>query len=106
MGTGPTPGVADEGPVPIRYEMCLTRDEFLRLLPVAVGHAPWRVDGADIRSGAAPAWRIRLDERPGRAFGPVKLPVLDVTIDLAGVPAADRAAFVERFLLGFQRAGG
>jgi len=32
--------------------------------------------------------------------------VLDVTIDLAGVPAADRAAFIERFLLGFQRAGG
>lgn len=106
MGSGAPPDAPDGGTVPIRYEMSLTREEFLRLLPVAVGHAPWRVDGADIRSGAAPAWRIRLDERPGRAFGPVRLPVLDVTIDLAGVPAADRAAFIERFLLGFQRAGG
>ena len=86
--------------------MSLTRAEFLRLLPVAVGHAPWRIDGATIRAEVTPAWRIRLEERPGRPFGPVQLPVLDVTIDLEDVPAADRAAFIERFLLGFQRAGG
>ena len=89
-----------------RYEMSLTRADFLRLLPVAVGNAPWRIEGADIMAGEGPAWRIRLDERPGRPFGPVRLPVLDVTIDLEGVPAADRAAFIGRFLLGFQRAGG
>ena len=94
------------GSLPIRYEMSLTRAEFLRLLPVAVGHAPWRLDGAYIRAEGPPAWRIRLDERPGRPFGPVRLPVLDVTIDLADVPAPDRAAFIERFRLGFQRAGG
>ncbi len=64
MQTGPSSGGQEKGSVPIRYEMSLTRAEFLRLLPVAVGHAPWRVDGADILSGAGPAWRIRLDEGP------------------------------------------
>jgi hypothetical protein len=87
--------------------MTITRAEFLRLLPVAVGHAPWRVAGDRIESaGPPPAWRIRLEERPGRAFGPVALPVLAVTIELAGATEAQRAAFRARFLLGFQRAGG
>ena len=43
---------------------------------------------------------------PAGAFGPVELPVLGVTLDLEGASEADRAAFVRRFLLGFQRAGG
>ena len=93
--------------MPLRYEMSLTRADFLRLLPAAVGHAPWRLDGAQVvAQGDGPAWRMRLEERPGRPFGPVSLPVLDVTLDLEGIPAGERAAFLERFLLGFQRAGG
>ncbi|HEX4944662.1 MAG TPA: hypothetical protein VFV55_09940 [Usitatibacteraceae bacterium] len=90
-----------------RYEMSLTRADFLRLLPVAVGHAAWRMEGDDIAGiGVQPAWRIRLEERPGRPFGPVELPVLAVTLDLDGASGDHCAAFVERFLLGFQRAGG
>jgi hypothetical protein len=87
--------------------MCITRAEFLRLLPVAVGHAAWRIDGdLIIGDGTAPPWRIRLDEKAGRSFGPVELPVLGVTLDLEGTSEAERAAFLRRFHLGFQRAGG
>jgi len=90
------------------YEMALTRADFLRLLPVAVGGASWHVEDGDIagEGPCKPAWLIRLEVRPGRAFGPVLLPVLGVTLVLEGGSAADNAAFVERFLLGYQRAGG
>ena len=87
--------------------MALTRADFLRLLPFAVGHAPFRIDGEEIASdGNSPAWRIHLRERPARAFGPVEIPVLAVTLRLEGACEADARAFVARFLLGFQRACG
>ncbi|MBL0141151.1 MAG: hypothetical protein IPP91_03585 [Betaproteobacteria bacterium] len=89
------------------FEMTLTRADFLRLLPVAVGHAGFRVEGDDIVSdGGALAWRIRLEDRPARKFGPVELPVVAVTLDLTRTSPEAGRAFVERFLLGFQRAGG
>ena len=90
-----------------RYEMALTRDDFLRLLPVAVGMETYHVDGDDIvGTGGTIAWRIRIEERSGRPFGPVRLPVLAVTLALDGATADDARAFVNRFLLGYQRAGG
>jgi len=86
--------------------MALTRAELLRLLPVAVDGAPFRLDGDEIVSeSGTPAWRIRLEERPPRAFGPVGIPVLAVTLEVDAHGAA-RDAFVARFLLGYQRAGG
>jgi hypothetical protein len=89
------------------YEMGITRAEFLRLLPVAVSHAAWRIEGDDIAGqGTRPSWRIRLKEKAGRRFGAVELPVLEVTLDLEGASEAVCAVFVSRFLLGFQRAGG
>ncbi len=87
--------------------MALTRGDFLRLLPVAVGNAPYRVQGEEIASnGSSPAWRIRLEERPARAFGPVAIPVLAVTLYIEGAPEETAHSFVARFLLGYQRAGG
>jgi hypothetical protein len=87
--------------------MALRRDDFLRLLPVAVGNEPYRVEGDDIvAADATTAWRIRIEEKPGRRFGPVGLPVLAVTLILDGATAREARAFVDRFLLGFQRAGG
>lgn len=87
--------------------MALTRSEFLRLLPVAVGQGPYLVLGDEIASdGGSPAWRIRLEERPARAFGPVAVPVLAVTLFIDGAPEEAARSFVARFLLGYQRAGG
>jgi len=89
------------------FDMALTRAEFLRLLPVAVGGDGYRVDGNDIVAEAgAVAWRIRIEEKPRRPFGPVALPVLAVQLSLDGATGAQARAFVDRFLLGFQRAGG
>jgi hypothetical protein len=88
-------------------EMALTRADFLRLLPVAVGGAAYRVDGDEIGSlGGSPAWRIRLRERAPRAFGPIAIPVLAVALEIEGAQPEAAQAFVSRFLLGFQRAGG
>ncbi len=87
--------------------MALTRADFLRLLPVAVGNETYRVEGDDIvGAGGAIAWRIHIAERSGRPFGPVALPVLAVTLTLDGAASGEARAFVDRFLLGFQRAGG
>lgn len=86
--------------------MALTRAEFLRLLPVAVGGAPFRVERDIVSSEASrPAWRIRMGERTPRAFGPVGIPVLAVTLEV-DAEGNERDAFVARFLLGYQRAGG
>jgi hypothetical protein len=88
-----------------RFEMGITRVEFLRLLPVAVGHAVYRIEGDDIEA-EDDAWWIRVEEQPGRRFGAVVLPVLAVTLVLGAMKGAEARIFVERFLLGYQRAGG
>jgi hypothetical protein len=87
--------------------MALARGDFLRLLPVAVGNTPFRVEGDEIVSeGGSPRWRIRLEERPSRPFGPLGIPVLAVSLWVDGASDESRGAFESRFLLGFQRAGG
>jgi len=88
------------------YDMGITRAEFLRLLPAAVGGAAFRVEGDDVLSAGPPPWRIRLEARPGRGFGPVMIPVLAVALAVEAATPAEAEVFVERFLLGFQRAGG
>jgi len=85
--------------------MGITRVEFLRLLPVAVSHAAYRIEGDDIAADDD-AWWIRLEEQPGRRFGAVVLPVLAVTLVLGAMSGEEARIFVERFLLGYQRAGG
>jgi hypothetical protein len=97
---------ADGGPFRRAYDMGITRAEFLRLLPAAVGGAAFRIEGDDILSAGPPRWRIRLEARPGRGFGPVTIPVLGVALAVEAATPAEAEGFVERFLLGFQRAGG
>jgi hypothetical protein len=87
--------------------MTVTRADFLRLLPGAVGGEPFRLEGDAIVAGdATRGWRIRLEERPGRPFGPVSLPVLAVGLQMHGMPDAGARAFMDRFIMGYQRAGG
>jgi len=89
------------------FDMALTRAEFLRLLPVAVGGEAYRIDGNDIVAlDGTSAWKIRIEEKTGRPFGPVSLPVLGVQLHLDGATEAQARDFVDRFMLGFQRAGG
>lgn len=85
-----------------RWEMSITRADFLRLLPAAVGSQDAGLEGA---SGDV-AWRLELAERDERRIASLAMPVLDVRLDLraSGPEAAER--FVERFLRAYQRAGG
>ena len=90
-----------------RFEMALTRAEFLRLLPLAVGQVQLRV-GAECIEGCTDdvQWTIRIVERPERRIAALALPVLDVTLDCAAVEPDGVKRFVERFLAAYQRAGG
>ena len=86
--------------------MGITRADFLRLLPAAVGHAPLRIQGDEILGDGPPSWRIRLREMPERRIARVALPVLEVELVVDAPSGTQAQAFVDRFLLGFQRAGG
>ena len=90
----------------LHYEMGITRADFFRLLPASVGHAPFRIEGDEIHGDGAPSWRIRLRDMPQRRIALVALPVLDVELVIDAPSGAEAQAFVDRFLLGFQRAGG
>lgn len=89
--------------------MGYTADEFIAVLPGAMrdwtvsgGPEVWQVAGVD---GGAIA-RIRIQPRPERVMGSLRLPVLAVMIDLPDLPAARSAEFMRRFDRGFHRGGG
>ncbi len=88
--------------------MSLTRAEFLRLLPVAVGHEAWQLEGDEISGeGGRPPWRIRLAEHAGKAIRAGRAArARRHARSCEDAGEAERAAFVARFLLGYQRAGG
>ena len=90
----------------LHYEMGITRADFLRLLPAAVGHAPFRIERDEIQGDGTPSWRIALREMPKRRIALVELPVLDVELVIDAPSGTEAKAFIDRFLLGFQRAGG
>jgi hypothetical protein len=54
----------------------------------------------------APSWRIKLREMPQRRIALLALPVLDVELVIDAPSGTEAKAFLDRFLLGFQRAGG
>jgi hypothetical protein len=85
--------------------MALTRDEFLRLLPVAVDHAAYRVM-ANVISDSGGEWRITLEMKPELRIALLVMPVLGVTLEITNATSEKAKRFIERFLLGYQRAGG
>jgi hypothetical protein len=86
--------------------MTLTREEFARLLPGAVGPA-FRTE-ADGFSGreASGSWRLRLVPLEPLRAGLLVLERWRVEVTFQGCAPRERAAFRERFLAGFQRGGG
>lgn len=85
-----------------RWEMGITRDDFVRLLPAAVGGASFE-DHGDVVHGNG--WRVKVAALPQRRIALVAMPVLEVILEMESDGEA-AAAFVQRFLLGYQRAGG
>ncbi len=96
-----------QGPFALEREMGCTREDLLRWLPEATGHAPARVEGdAVVLSVAGGEVRITTAVRPPRRMGLVSLPVLAVSFRFDGLDGAARAAFLERFDLYTRRGGG
>jgi hypothetical protein len=88
-------------------EMSISREEFLRVLPSAVGPDQFSVDGEEVRyQHPSRSWRIVLGALPDRGLGRLQLPRLKVQIFLRGYSPPDTDSFLARFDLYFRRAGG
>jgi hypothetical protein len=87
------------------FEMSIVREDFVRLLPSAVG--PFHLDGQVARfSDGARAWIIILVPLEDRRLGRMALPRHRVEVTLEGYSEREAEAFIERFQRGFLRAGG
>jgi hypothetical protein len=94
-------------PFALEREMGCTREDLLRWLPAATGHAPARAEGdAIVLSVAGGEVRILLRELPPRRIALVALPVLAVSFRFDGLEDAARDAFLARFDLYTRRGGG
>ncbi|WP_051340520.1 hypothetical protein [Azospirillum halopraeferens] len=91
-------------PATVVKEMCLTRADFLRLLPGAAGALPVSVDGD--RERPAAGLEITLTPLPDRRIALLRLPVLRVAITVHGLDEPARRAALERFDTAFRRGGG
>lgn len=88
-------------------EMGITRSEFVRLLPAAIGRDEARlVDDALCGNWEGLHWRLTIAERPSRRIAQLAVPVLEVVLDFPGAAPERARPFVERFLRAYQRAGG
>ena len=86
-------------------EMSLSREEFLRFLPAAVGS--FVVNGDEVRrSDGNRGWVIRLVPLADHRVGSVVVPRHRVEIVLEGYSEADADAFMNRFHRAFMRGGG
>ena len=85
--------------------MSLSREEFLRFLPAAVGS--FVVNGDEVRrSDGNRGWVIRLVPLADHRVGSVVVPRHRVEIVLEGYSEADADAFMNRFHRAFMRGGG
>lgn len=87
-------------------DMSLSREEFFRLLPAAVGPHGMREDGAAWGSDGIRTWSIRPRPLEDRRLGRVVLPRHQVEITLEGYDQEEAMAFLARFHRAFQRGGG
>ena len=90
-----------------RFDMTITRDDFLRLLPAAVNHVPFTVSGEDIfYVEDARSWRMNLLPLPELRIALVRLERHRLTLEFENYEADEIAAFSKRFELYFRRGGG
>jgi hypothetical protein len=88
---------------PLSYDATTTREDFVRLLPRAVGGEAYReIDGRFCGCG----WSIRLTRIAPLEIGLVRLERHRVDIEFSGLDAAAQDHFMQRFTLHYQRGGG
>jgi hypothetical protein len=86
-------------------EMSLSREEFFRLLPAAVGPFEASVDSVRGNAGAC-RWSITLVRLADHRAGSVAMPRHRIDVLIEGCSETDAEAFMERFRRGFLRGGG
>ena len=88
-------------------DMACTEADWLRWLPGAVGTHHWKLQAqaAGVRIGDG-ALGLKWQVAEPRVIALVRLPRLLVSFRFAGVDAAQRLAFMQRFDLYMQRGGG
>jgi hypothetical protein len=88
---------------PLVYEATTTREDFVRLLPLAIGEAEFReIDGRWRGQG----WAVRLTRISPLEIGLVRLERHRVEIEFDGLTAEEQDRFMQRFALYYQRGGG
>lgn len=97
--------------LPQAFEMTISRADFVRLLPAAVGHQPFQEAGSVFSGRSAEAdrgcrWTIALTPLPALRIGAICLERHHVQIDFEGYADAGIAAFLTRFEFYFRRGGG
>jgi hypothetical protein len=86
-------------------EMSLSREEFFRLLPAAVGE--FEADGDSVRGAERNGtWVIRLIQLADHRVGSVAIARHRVEISVEALTEAEAEAFMDRFHRGFLRGGG
>ena len=95
------------GTTRLHREMTITHAEFLRSLVPAVAPATFSVDGLSISVVGAPGKvEITLSEQRERRIALLRLPVVDVDIELSGFEPDALKRFLTQFDRSFQRGGG
>ena len=95
------------GTTRLHREMTITHAEFLRSLVHAVAPATFVVDGRSISVVGAPGRvEITLSEQRERRIALLRLPVVDVDIELSGFEPETLERFLVQFDRSFQRGGG
>lgn len=93
--------------LPLSFETSLTRADFLRLLPAAVGGEGFRDEGSVFRHEEQQrSWRISLEPLPQLEMGRVKMDRHRLTFAFEGYADAEIDRFMARFELYFRRGGG
>ena len=88
-------------------EMSISREEFLRLLPVAMGRSPITEEaGVFIGSDGSRRWLVGFRPIADHRLGSVILPRHRIEITFEGYSDQAVIAFLARFHRGFQRGGG
>jgi len=99
--------VAGREVLALAQDMTIARDEFLRSLPAAVDHAPFRIDGDVVRSlDPERKWRIAVAPLADLSIGMFRLPRHHVEIFLTDCSVEETRRFLARFELYFRRGGG
>ncbi len=101
MSTSPAPETR------LTREMSITHKEFFRLLPKAVNNAALARQGnqVGITTGAGLV-KITLSPETVRKLALLEFPVTEVIIEFNGFSASERASFLSRFDLAYQKGGG